>query len=194
MLNRSDILGALSEYAASQAALRLEIAKQYPDLNIGPDWQLDQTDIKWTLGLSLILPLLSRNKGPIAEAEARRTECAARFLALQARVLEDLDAALAACRVAVQNSKTAEELLSNLNKQAESAKTRWQIGEISKIEYLGQHLELASSALARLDAAVKAQEAVGRLENAMQSPLDKTEWVLVTPQRDVGPSKERKDE
>lgn len=32
LLSRSDILGALARYAASEAALRLEIAKQYPDL------------------------------------------------------------------------------------------------------------------------------------------------------------------
>jgi hypothetical protein len=68
------------------------------------------------------------------------------------------------------------------------------MGEISKLEYLGLQLELASSALARLDASVKALEAVGRLESAMQSPLDKTEWILAAPQRNTGPSKERKDE
>jgi outer membrane protein TolC len=194
LLNRSDILGALSEYAASQSALRLEIAKQYPDLALGPDWQLDQSDYKWALGLSFILPLLNRNKGPIAEAEAKRTESAAKFLALQAKVLGDLDVAVAAGRAALQNAASAEAMRSNLQKQETAAKARWQMGEISKLEYLGLQIELASSALARLDASVKAQEAVGRLESAMQSPLDKTEWVLAVPQRNAGPSKERKDE
>ena len=98
LVSRADILGALAEYDAAQAALRLEIAKQYPDLALGPGFQLDQTDAKWSLGLSLILPLLSRNKGPIAEAEARRTEAGAKFLALQAGVINDLEAALAAAR------------------------------------------------------------------------------------------------
>ena len=194
LLNRSDILGALSEYATNQAALRLEIAKQYPDLALGPDWQLDQSDHKWTLGLSLILPLFNRNKGPIAEAEAKRSESAANFLALQAKVLGDLDAAVAAGRAALQNAAAAEAMMSNLQKQETAAKARWQMGEISKLDYLGLQLELASSALARLEASVKAQEVVGRLESAMQTPLDKTEWVLAAPQRNAGPSKERKDE
>ena len=99
LLSRPDVLAALSEYASADAAFRLEIAKQYPDLNLGPDFQMDQTDAKWTLGLSFVLPLLSRNKGPIAEAEARRTESAARFLALQTRVIGEVDSAAAVCRL-----------------------------------------------------------------------------------------------
>jgi outer membrane protein TolC len=50
--NRTDILSALSEYESTQSALRLEIAKQYPDIRLGPNYQLDQTDSKWTRGLS----------------------------------------------------------------------------------------------------------------------------------------------
>lgn len=94
VLNRSDILASLSEYAASQSALQLEIAKQYPDFNLGPNYQLDQTDGKWTIGLVFDLPIFNRNRGPIAEAEARRRESAARFLALQSQVIGELDAAV----------------------------------------------------------------------------------------------------
>ena len=36
LLNRSDILAALAEYEASQSALKLEIAKQYPDISSVP--------------------------------------------------------------------------------------------------------------------------------------------------------------
>jgi cobalt-zinc-cadmium efflux system outer membrane protein len=194
LVNRADILSALSEYEAAQSALRLEIAKQYPDINLGPDYQLDQTDSKWTLGLSLILPLLSRNKGPIAEAQALREEMAARFLALQARVIGEIESATAASRLAVEKVKAADDLLANLRKQEASAKARFELGDISKLELLGIQLELASGALARLDALVKAQQAIGELENAIQSPLDLKEWILETPGRTSGQAKERKDE
>ena len=90
--HRADILSALMEYESAQSALQLEIAKQYPDLDIGAGYQLDQTDSKWTLGINLTLPVLNRNAGPIAEAEAARTEAAARFLALQSGVLAEVDA------------------------------------------------------------------------------------------------------
>src|SRR5205807_5738299 len=42
LLNRADILGALADYAASQSALQLEIAKQYPDVHLSPGYEFDQ--------------------------------------------------------------------------------------------------------------------------------------------------------
>ncbi len=50
LLNRADILAALAEYAASEATLRLEIAKQYPDVHLNPGYEYDQGDNKWGLG------------------------------------------------------------------------------------------------------------------------------------------------
>ena len=194
LLSRADILSALSEYAGADAALRLEIAKQYPDLNLAPAFQMDQTDAKWTLGLSFILPLLSRNKGPIAEAEARRAESAARFLALQAKTIGDIENAAASCRAAAGTIKTAEDLRQALLKQEAAARARYELGDISKLEWLGVRIELAASELARLDALVKARQAAGELEDALQSPLDQIEGVLRTPERSAGPVKERADE
>ena len=194
VFNRSDILASLSEYAASQSALRLEIAKQYPDIRLGPDYQLDQTDSKWTLGLAFDLPILSRNRGPIAEAMARREESAARFLALQSRVIGELDAAVEDCRVALLKSQAADDLLANLSRQEAAARARREAGEISKLEFLGIQLELNAGAQARLEALVQAREAVSRLENAAQSPLDVKDWITTMPRAQAGPVKERKDD
>ena len=88
--NRSDLLAALAVYAASQSALQGEIARQYPDLAIGPGFQLDQGEGKWSLGLGVTLPVFNQNQGPIAAAQARREATAARFLALQNRVLAEV--------------------------------------------------------------------------------------------------------
>jgi len=84
--SRPDILAALAEYAATQSALQLEIARQYPDIHLGAGYQFDQGDSKWSLSITAEIPVLNRNQGPIAEAEARRAEAAARFIALQGRV------------------------------------------------------------------------------------------------------------
>ena len=54
-MNRADVRGALAEYAASQSALQLEIANQYPDLHLGPGygWNTGNAgDNKWSLGVS----------------------------------------------------------------------------------------------------------------------------------------------
>jgi len=194
VLNRSDILAALAEYEAKQSALKLEVAKQYPDIHLGPDYQLDQTNSKWTIGLALELPVFSHNRGPIAEAMASREESAARFLALQSQVLGELDAAIADCRAAVLKSRAADDLVANLAGQEKSARARRDLGEISKLEFLGIELELNAGAQARLAALVQAQEAVGRLENATQSPLDVKDWITTMSRAQAGPEKEHKDD
>jgi outer membrane protein TolC len=172
LLNRADILAALAEYAASQSALQLEIAKQYPDIHLGPGYQYDQGDNKWSLGLTVTLPVLNQNQGVIAEAQAKRAETAARFNALQARVLAAIDLAVAGYRVARQKQADADALLANLQKQEKTARAIFDVGEISKSELVGLQLQLSASALARLNALVQSQQALGALEDALQSPLN----------------------
>jgi cobalt-zinc-cadmium efflux system outer membrane protein len=171
LLNRSDILSALAEYAGSQSALQLEIARQYPDLHLGPGYQYDQGDNKWSLGITVTLPVLNQNKGPIAEAKAKRAESAARFDALQAGVLSEIDFAVAGYRVALKKRADADELLARLQKQEQRSRAMFEAGEISKGDLAALRLQLSASALARLDALVKSQQALLQLEDALQSPL-----------------------
>ena len=70
VLNRLDLRRSLAQYAAAEAALQLEIAKQYPDINIGPGYTYEEKHSFFTLGLSTTIPVFNRNEGPIAEAEA----------------------------------------------------------------------------------------------------------------------------
>jgi outer membrane protein TolC len=171
LLNRADVLAGLSEYAASEAALRLEVAKQYPDIHLNPGYEYDQGDNKWGVGLSLELPVLNQNQGPIAEAEARRTESAAKFNALQARVVAEIERGVAGYRAALQKSGTADSLLANLEKQERVLRGRFEAGDVSRSEVIADQVELATARLARADAIARAQQALGQLEEALQSPI-----------------------
>jgi outer membrane protein TolC len=186
LLNRPDILGALETYGASQSALQFEIARQYPDIHLGPGYQLDQTDNKWTLGLSGALPLFNRNRGPIAEAEARRTQAAARFTAVQAHTIGEIDVALATYRAALEKVTTAETLVAQSEKQERLTKASFDAGDLSRLDMSVIQLQLAVIQLARLDALVKAHQALGRLEDAIQRPTDLTEWASTVMPRDPG--------
>ncbi len=108
--HRADILAALADYAASEERVRLEVAKQYPDIKLGPGYKLDQTVNKWTLGIGFELPILNQHKGAIAEAEGRRAEAAARFFAVQARAIGEIDLALAVYRSARAKADAANAL------------------------------------------------------------------------------------
>lgn len=171
VLNRADVLGALAEYAAAQAELRIEIAKQYPDVHLGPGYEFDQGLHKWFLALSLPIPIVNGNRGPIAEAEARRTTAAARFTAVQAHAVAEVDQAAVAYEAAREGRATAERMGADLVRQERAAQARFEAGEISRLELGSASLERAVAALARLDAEVRALTALGQLEDAVQSPL-----------------------
>jgi cobalt-zinc-cadmium efflux system outer membrane protein len=168
---RPDILAALSEYAASQAALHLEIAKQYPDVHLGPGYQWDQGEHKWSLGVTVELPVLNRNQGPIAEATAKRAEAAARFEAVQAKALAEIDLATASYRGAQANLARLEELLAAQNRQQASVAAQFKAGAADQLEVLTAQTELLAAELLRLEGGAKAMQAFGQLEDAIQHPF-----------------------
>ncbi len=174
LLNRADVRGALAEYAASQSAVQLEIARQYPDFHLGPGyaWNYGNAgDSQWSLGLTVTLPVLSHNQGPVAEAEAKRTEAATHFLTVQANAIAEIDSALAGYEAALEKSATAQALLDNLRKQLESVRAQRQAGEMAPLAVASAEVEFASGAQNRLEALVKTQQSLGQLEDAVQSPL-----------------------
>jgi outer membrane protein TolC len=172
---RADILAALADYAASQSALQLEIAKQYPDIHLNPgySWNAGSTgEQDWQLGATVELPLLNRHEGPIAEATARRQASAARFLALQAKVIGEIDSATASFHASQTNTAALTELASAQKAQREAALDQFRAGAVDRLEVVAAELELAAAELARFEAEVKAQQALGALEDAVQRPLD----------------------
>src|SRR5882757_5578005 len=122
--SRADILAALADYAATEADLRLQVAKQYPDLHLGPGYAWNSGnagDNEWSLGLTLELPILDQNQGPIAEAEARRKLAAAKFTELQSKVIGEIDRAVSGFRVANEQLQIGTELLASQQQQQKSA-------------------------------------------------------------------------
>ncbi|MBI3524315.1 MAG: TolC family protein [Betaproteobacteria bacterium] len=177
ILNRADVLAALSEYAASQAALQLEIARQYPDIHIGPGYTFDAGAHKFLLPASTIsLPLFNQNQGPIAEAGARRQEAAARVNALQAQAISETGRAVQNYRAALDNLRLAESLLSARQRQLRDIQKTFNAGEADRLTLaLAQHV-FEDNALARQDALVQVQAAIGQLEDAMQRPLSAADF------------------
>jgi cobalt-zinc-cadmium efflux system outer membrane protein len=169
---RADVLAGLAEYAASEAALRLEIARQYPDVHLSPGYQYDQGENKWALGLSVELPVLNQNQGPIAEANAHRAEAAARFTALQARIIGELDAAVSAFSAAREQLANTATFIANQAAQYRAVEQQVRAGEADPLDATYAELERLAGESAKLDALTRLQRAVGQLEDAVQQPLD----------------------
>ncbi len=172
LTHRADVIESLANYASAEAALRLEVSKQYPDIHLNPGYQLDAGENKWTLGIGLTLPILNQNKGPIGEAEAKRAEAAAKFNAVQAKVLADCDRAAASVAAARAKVATTDELLTEQQTQLEAEQRLVTAGEGDRLALTSSQVERATTLISRLDALVELHSALGALEEATQEPLD----------------------
>jgi cobalt-zinc-cadmium efflux system outer membrane protein len=189
LLRRPDILAALSRFEAAQSALQLQIAGQYPDITLGPGYEYDQGQNKWGIGFAIELPILNRNEGPIAEAEAKRKEIAAEFVSLQAGIIGSIDQALIGYEKALRTLEVADSLLASEKKQVKSVRTAVERGEEDNLALLSARLILSSVGLSRLKAFYNAQQALGALENATYLALTSTATAQPTPKtntRDEG--------
>ncbi len=174
LLNRADILSALARYAASQYALQREIARQYPSLQIGPGFRWDQGQDKWSLGISISLPVFNHNQGAVAVAEARRREAAAEFGVVQNRVIAQVTQAIAAYDGARASLSLAMQAADSAAQAAQAVTAQFQAGETDALALFFARQTALRSALAHLKALISAQTALTRLENALQQPLNGT--------------------
>ena len=172
VLNRLDVRRSLAQYAAAEADLQLEIAKQYPDINIGPGYTFEETHSFFTVGLSSVIPLFNRNQGPIAEAEARRNEAAAAFLQTQAQVIAKCERALAAYTAALRELEEAQSSYQIQETQLQTVQQAIRAGADNRLSLDGVQIQLSVLARAKLDSLGRAQRALGDLEDAVQRPLD----------------------
>ena len=66
----------LLEFAAADAEVKLEVARQYPAIGLRPGYLWDQGDNVWALALDLVLPPTLGNAPAIHAAQARRETAA----------------------------------------------------------------------------------------------------------------------
>lgn len=180
--SRSEVRAALARYAASEAALTEELAKQYPDLHLGPGYQWDQGADKWSLALTFELPVFNRNQAPIAEAVAHRQEAAADFLSVQSGIIAEIDGAATAQAAAADRLARLDRVQQELQRQLASLQARLAAGAADQLEVRTAELDLSADRLARIEAEAQASAAAGRLEDALQIPFPHLE-ALVAPAR-----------
>jgi outer membrane protein TolC len=176
MLGRSDVKAGLADYDATEANLRLQLAQQYPNLLFGPSYKYDQGGHRYGFTLTLDLPLLSRNEGGIEEAAAARAQSAARFDALQTKVLAEVDAASAALEGARGERSNADAMLRGTDREAALAARALAAGATDRPTWLAAEILREESRLLAVDADEHWKLALARLELAVRpvGPLDTT--------------------
>ena len=171
LTRRSDVASSLQQYEATQAGLRLQIANQFPNLTLGPGYTYDQGDNKFSLGLTVDLPIFNQNQAPIVEAAARRRQAAATFEALQAQIIGQIDRAWTAYGTTSRSLGAADSLLSEQARRQERTSDLFRAGQIDHVTLLAGELEVAATRLSRLQTVVSQRRALGQIEDALQQPI-----------------------
>ena len=76
LLNRLDIRRSLEKYAAAESKIKLEVAKQTPDISLSPGIAFEFGDSIWSLGFSTLLNLLNKNNSLNQSLIAEAAHCA----------------------------------------------------------------------------------------------------------------------
>jgi outer membrane protein TolC len=153
----------LAEYQVAEAELRVEVARSWPNLEIGPGLFFDHGTEKWTVLLGL--PALSRNRGGIAEAEAGRRVAAQRVVEVQERVLGEVERGLAICQAA-EHARAAIDSAPGAARLA-YADSAWARGEIGRLDVVLVRLDVVRSARRAAEAAMRVEFAALELERAV---------------------------
>jgi outer membrane protein TolC len=169
---RPDVLAALAHYDAADAALRLAVRNQYPDVHLSPGIGWDQGAFKWTIGAAAELPIFNRHQGAIARAEAERDRAGAQLVAVQARIIAALDAARTSERTARARYEEASRVAESRETILAAARRAFAAGEIDRLELRLAELESAAAAAEREDARFDIAAAFVELEAAVEQPLE----------------------
>ena len=171
LLNRLDIRIALERYAVAEAKLKLEIAKQYPDIVISPGYAYEFGDKIWSLGLSSLMTILTKNKLAIAEATQLREVEARQFEALQTNVIAEVNVANARLTQALQLLNNQKNLYQQQQANTMRMDSKLRAGEIDRLELNYAKLEEVLAEQHIAIAHFQLASSVNDLENAIQAPL-----------------------
>jgi outer membrane protein, heavy metal efflux system len=173
LLNRIDLRRILAEYGAADEALKLEIARQYPNINLGGGYSWEVNENIFELLPIVNLPLMNQNQGPIAEARARRAEVAAQFAALQDSVIARAEGALTAYRGALGAFEQGSKAAAFAEKRLAAIRRAAELGDTDALTVATARLATVAAEQSRMRALADAQAALGALEDAVERPLEK---------------------
>jgi len=191
LLNRIDLRGRLAEYAAADEALKLEIARQYPDINLGGSYSWEVADNIFQLLPIITLSVMNQNQGPIAVARAKRAQVAAEFNALQQSVIAQANGALTKYRGALDAYVQASSSAAFSERRLTAIQLAAELGDIDALALATAQLETIVAQQSQVSALGIAQASLGAIEDTVQRPLEPNDLKSFSPPPPPYPAHER---
>jgi outer membrane protein, heavy metal efflux system len=171
LLNRIALRKSLAKYAAAEANIKLEVAKQMPDFSLSPGFAFDYGDNIWSLGFSSLLNLLQKHPTLINEATKLREIEGAQFELLQHEVISELSTSLSQYKANQTRLADAKNQLTIQQTYQQKIKKQLDAGLVDKVVIvqakLNEQLALQQIQNAQFDVLKSAL----MIENVMQYPL-----------------------
>jgi outer membrane protein TolC len=168
---RHEVARALAEYALAESQLRLQVARQYPDLQLDPGFIWDQGVNRWTLGLALPALLGSRNRGAIGEAEAMREVAGLKVAEVQDSVFAEVESAVQRCRGVNLELAAGDSVVAAATRLLARDRAAYQRGETPRLEPARSELRLLRAVRSRRRAERRLTLASLELERAAGGPM-----------------------
>ena len=177
LLSRADLSQAIGTYAQAETKLQLSVARQFPEVVLGPGYYWDHGIARFPFDVGFAVPL-NRNRGEIAEAGQGRELAAQRMLALQAEIYGEIAAAERAELAARSGTEAAERQLAWASLQKQHADLRFRVGASDSQEPIISDILLARAELEVLQTRTALQTSSNNLEDALHAPLSGPELAL----------------
>lgn len=174
LLNHPQLARLRTQYEVADAQLRLEIARQYPDLRIGPSFDRETGERKNDLGLVLgiDIPLFDKNQQGITAAASKRDEIAPKYEAAANESLADLEIAELAKEAAHERLKVLKEIvLPKAEANVTLARRSLEVGATAALPVLEAERSLRAVAIEVTDAEFALIRASIALERSVGHPL-----------------------
>jgi len=170
--NRIDLRRKLADYAAAEAAVKLEVARQYPDVTLVPGYFWDADESIWSISFFSLLTPQARARALIREAEARREVEEKAFNALQAAVIAEASAAASRYRHAFEAHRAARRQIETARSRHDRVREQFDRGHADRVELAQAKLEAAMAERLATISMLELQQGLSALEDAVQRPLD----------------------
>ncbi len=148
-----DVLLAKAEFVEADRALRHEVSKRFPDLELGPMLGSEEGIGRLGLGMGIDLPIWNKNKRAIAEACATRAAARAIYQARYQQAVHDLAEAHAdAQTAAVRATWISNEVAPLADQQLKQLKKLGEIGDMDVLILTDALAKVLDTKLQLLDA------------------------------------------
>ena len=142
-----------SDYEVAELTLLREIRKQFPDLELGPNFEDDQAQSKIGVIGAIPIPIFNSNKGGIATARAEREVARAAY----ETELERTEGRLAAMRARLDGARSRRQAIDSnvvplVDRQIEDARQLLEIGEGGSLVLLESLVRAHEAKLALIEA------------------------------------------